>query len=108
MDVEIACPVQCKGRELVELGHGKIAEWQVPAGSYILGNKIASVEANVTAGQTMYLRCQIKSGFMSGRVDLQIVVKRPSRSIGPNLTGRRSRSQRTCSEARDAEVNRES
>lgn len=73
MGAGIACPVRYKGREIVELGRGKYAEWPVPAGSYILGNKTASVEVNVNAGQTKYVRCQIKPGFMSGRADLQIV-----------------------------------
>jgi hypothetical protein len=69
----IACPIRYKGVELVELGRGKYAEWDVPAGSYILTNKTASVEVNVAAGQTRYVRCQIKPGFMSGRADLQII-----------------------------------
>ncbi|MCW2396184.1 MULTISPECIES: DUF2846 domain-containing protein [unclassified Sphingobium] len=73
MGMGIACPIRYKGVELVELGRGKFAEWTVPAGSYILGNKTASVEVNLTAGQTKYVRCQIKPGFMTGRADLQIV-----------------------------------
>lgn len=69
----VACPIRYKGKELVELGRGKFAEWRVPAGSYILANKTSSVEVNVTAGQTKHVRCSIKPGFMSGRADLQIV-----------------------------------
>jgi hypothetical protein len=69
----VACPVRYKGVEIVELGRGKFAEWDVPAGSYILANKTASVEVNLTPGQTKYVRCQIKPGFMTGRADLQIV-----------------------------------
>ena len=45
----------------------------MPAGSYILANKTAIVEVNVFPGQTKYVRCQIKPGFMTGRADLQIV-----------------------------------
>lgn len=71
----VACPIRYKGVELVELGRGKFAEWTVPAGSYILANKTASVEVNVVDGQTKYVRCQIKPGFMTGRADLQIVDK---------------------------------
>ncbi|MBO9380421.1 hypothetical protein GG804_27025 [Sphingomonas histidinilytica] len=73
MGAAIACPVRYKGRELVELGRGKYAEWEVPPGQYILTNKTASVQAIVQPGETAYVRCQIKTGFMTGRADLQIV-----------------------------------
>lgn len=73
MGLGVACPIRYKGQELVELGRGKYAEWEVPAGSYIVNNKTSSVEVNVTAGQTKYVRCQIKSGFLTARADLQIV-----------------------------------
>jgi len=73
MGFAIACPIRYKGQEIIELGRGKFAEWVVPPGSYILANKTGSVEVNLTAGQTKYVRCQIKPGFMSGRADLQIV-----------------------------------
>lgn len=73
MGFGVACPIRYKGVELVELGRGKYAEWDVPAGSYILTNKTASVEVNVAVGQTRYVRCQIKTGFMTGRADFQIV-----------------------------------
>lgn len=69
----VACPVRYEGKEVVELGRGKFAEWSVAPGRYILTNKTASVEVNVAAGETRYVRCQIKTGFMSGRADLQIV-----------------------------------
>jgi hypothetical protein len=69
----VACPVRYKGREVVELGRGKFSEWQVPVGQYILTNKTASVQAVVAAGDTVYVRCSIKPGFMTGRADLQIV-----------------------------------
>lgn len=75
MGAGVGCPVRYKGQEIVELGRGKFAEWPVPAGSYILTNKTASVEVNVAPGQTKYVRCQIKTGFMTGRADLQIVDK---------------------------------
>ncbi len=73
MGMGLACPIRYRGQELVELGRGKFAEWVVPAGSYILGNKTASVEVNVVAGHSKFIRCQIKPGFMTGRADLQIV-----------------------------------
>lgn len=75
MGAALACPIRWKGYELVELGRSKYAEWVVPAGSYILTNKTASVEVNVMPGQTKYVRCQIKTGFLTGRADLQIVDK---------------------------------
>ncbi len=73
MGMGIACPVRFKGHELVELGRGKFAEWEVPAGRYILNNKTSSVEVTVDAGGSSYVRCTIKPGFMTGRADLQIV-----------------------------------
>lgn len=73
MGMGLACPIRYKGQEIVELGRGKFAEWEVPAGSYILANKTASVEVNIMPGQTKHVRCQIKPGFMTGRADLQIV-----------------------------------
>ncbi|WBQ17482.1 hypothetical protein [Sphingobium yanoikuyae] len=73
MGAGVGCPLRYKGQEVVELGRNKFAEWPVPAGSYILTNKTASVEVNVMPGQTKYVRCTIKPGFMSGRADLQIV-----------------------------------
>ncbi|GLI99122.1 hypothetical protein [Sphingobium sp. BS19] len=73
MGLALACPIRFKGQEIIELGRGKYGEWAVPAGSYILSNKTASVEINVAPGQTKYVRCQIKPGFMTGRADLQIV-----------------------------------
>jgi hypothetical protein len=69
----IACPVRSGGRDLVELGRGRYAELDVEPGRHILENKNASVEVSVLAGETRYIRCQIKSGFMSGRADFQIV-----------------------------------
>lgn len=73
MGAAVGCPVRYEGREIVELGRGKYAEWAVPAGRYILTNKTSSVEVSVDAGETSYIRCEIKPGFMSGRADLQIV-----------------------------------
>lgn len=69
----LACPIRYKQVELVELGRGKFAEWAIPAGRYILTNKTSSVEVHVDPGETRYVRCQVKTGFMSGRADLQIV-----------------------------------
>lgn len=73
MGAALACPIRYKGREIVELGRGKYAEWAVPAGRYILVNGTASVEVSVDPGETRYVRCQIKTGFLTGRADLQIV-----------------------------------
>ena len=73
MGAALGCPVRYKGREIVELGRGKYAQWAVPAGRYILVNGTASVEVSVTPGETRYVRCQIKTGFLTGRADLQIV-----------------------------------
>lgn len=69
----LGCPIRYKGREIVELGRGKYAQWADPAGRYILVNGTASVEVHVMAGETRYVRCQIKTGFLTGRADLQIV-----------------------------------
>ena len=69
----VACPIRYKGRELVELGRGKFAQWDVPVGRYILNNKTSSIEVSVDPGETRYVRCQMKSGIMTGRADLQIV-----------------------------------
>ena len=73
MGAALACPIRYKGREIVELGRGKFAQWAVPAGRYILVNGTASVEVSVMPGETRYVRCQIKTGFLTGRADLQIV-----------------------------------
>ena len=73
MGLALGCPIRYKGKELVELGRNKFAEWEVPPGSYILTNKTSSVDVNVFPGQTKYVRCVIKTGFMTGRADLQIV-----------------------------------
>lgn len=73
MGAGLGCPIRYKGQEVVELGRGKYAEWQVPAGHYILTNKTASVDIRVAPGETAYVRCQIKTGMMTGRADLQIV-----------------------------------
>ena len=69
----LGCPIRYKGQEIVELGRGGYAEWQVPVGRYILTNKTASVEVSVDSGEVRYVRCMIKSGFLTGRADLQIV-----------------------------------
>lgn len=69
----VACPIRYKGAEIVELGRGKFAEWEVPAGRYILNNKTSSVEVTVEPGKTSYVRCMLKMGFLVGRADLQIV-----------------------------------
>ena len=68
----IACPIRYQGKEVVELGRNRYAEWDVPAGRYIFMNKTASVEVAIEPGETRFVRCSIKTGFMSGRADLQI------------------------------------
>lgn len=73
MGAALGCPIRYKGREIVELGRGKYGQWAVPAGRYILVNGTASVEVHVMPGETRYVRCQIKTGFLTGRADLQIV-----------------------------------
>ena len=69
----LACPIRYKGQEIVELARGKYAKWSVPPGRYILTNKTSSVEVAVDPGKTRYVRCMIKTGFLVGRADLQIV-----------------------------------
>jgi hypothetical protein len=73
MGMGVACPIRFKEREIVELGRSKYAEWPVSAGRYILTNKTSSVEVTVDPGESRYVRCTIKPGFMTGRADLQIV-----------------------------------
>jgi len=69
----VACPVRYKGIEIVELGRGKYAQWEVAPGRYILNNKTSSIELTVEPGETRYVRCMIKTGLMIGRADLQVV-----------------------------------
>lgn len=73
MGAGVACPIRYKGQEIVELGRGKFAQWVVPPGRYILTNHTSSVEVAVDPGEVRYVRCQIKTGFLTGRADLQIV-----------------------------------
>lgn len=77
----LGCPVRYKGQEIVELGRGKFAEWEVPAGRYILTNKTASVEVSVDPGEVRYVRCMIKTGFLTGRSDFQIVDEESFKAI---------------------------
>lgn len=81
----IACPVRSGGRDLVELGRGRYSEIEVKPGRHILENKNTSVEVTVLAGETRYVRCQIKSGFMSGRADFQIVDRTEFEAIKADL-----------------------
>lgn len=73
MGAALGCPIRYKGQEIVELGRGKYAEWQVPPGRYILTNHTSSVEVAVDPGEIRYVRCMIKTGMLTGRADLQIV-----------------------------------
>lgn len=68
-----ACPVRYKGKEITELARGRYFEWSVQPGRYILENKTSSVEVSVDPGETRYVRCQMKTGVMTYRADLQIV-----------------------------------
>ena len=72
MGMGIACPIRHEGKEIVELARGKYAEWTVAAGHYVLTNKTSSVDVAVNPGETRYVRCIIKPGFLTGRADLQI------------------------------------
>lgn len=73
MGMGLGCPIRYRGKEIVELGRNKFAEWPVPAGNYVLTNKTSSVDINVNPGQIKYVRCVIKTGMLTGRADLQIV-----------------------------------
>lgn len=73
MGMGLACPIRYQGREIVELARGKYAEWVVNPGHYVLTNKTSSVDVSVDPGETRYVRCMIKPGFLVGRADLQIV-----------------------------------
>ncbi|WP_458836340.1 DUF2846 domain-containing protein [Rhizorhabdus wittichii] len=71
----LGCPVRYKEQEIVELGRGKYAEFDVAPGRYILTNKTSAVEVIVDPGEVRYVRCMIKTGLLTGRADLQIVDK---------------------------------
>lgn len=71
----LGCPIRHKEREIVELGRNKYAELDVKPGRYILTNKTSSVQVEVGPGETQYVRCAIKMGFMTGRADLQYADK---------------------------------
>jgi hypothetical protein len=71
----VACPIRIEGEVIAELGRGKFVELDYPPGRYILTNKISSVEINLAAGETRYVRCKIKVGFLAGGAELQIVDK---------------------------------
>jgi hypothetical protein len=69
----MGCPIRYNGKEIVELGRGKFAEWDVPAGSYALANKSSKVTVEVASGQTKYVRCYMKMGVFGGRATLEEV-----------------------------------
>ena len=69
----VACPIRYKGQDIEEISRGKFAEWSVPPGRYILNNHTSSIELSVNPGETRYVRCMIKMGFLAGRADLQVV-----------------------------------
>ncbi len=71
----LGCPIRYKEREVVELGRNKYAELNVKPGRYILTNKTSSVQVEVAAGETQYVRCTIKMGMLTGRADLQYADK---------------------------------
>jgi len=69
----IACPIRYQGREVVELARGRFAEWHVAPGRYTLGNKSKTVDVTVGPGETQYVRCTIKAGFLAGGSNLKVV-----------------------------------
>ena len=73
MGAAVGCPIRYHDRRVVELARGKYAEWTVQPDEYVLTNGTSSVDLQVRPGETRYVRCQIKSGFASGRADLQVV-----------------------------------
>lgn len=85
MGAAVGCPVRYDGTEVVELGRGRKAMLIVEPGRYILGNKTSSVEVNVAAGETRYVRCMVKSGMLTGRADLQIVDKASYSAVRDSL-----------------------
>jgi hypothetical protein len=68
-----ACPIRYKGRQIVELGRGKYAEWVVPSGRYLLTNKTSTVEVSVAPGETRYVRCKMKVSVLTHGAHLQLV-----------------------------------
>ncbi|MFZ5699719.1 MAG: hypothetical protein ACOY4P_00025 [Pseudomonadota bacterium] len=81
-----SCPVRHKNVEVMELGRGKFAEWQVAPGRYILTNKLSSIEVNVAPGEIRYVRCQIKMGFLGdGGAHLQIVERESFEAVQDDL-----------------------
>lgn len=72
MGAAVGCPVRHEGSQIVDLSPGKFIEWKVPPGRYVLLNKTASIEVTVETGKTSYVRCVIKTGFLTGRSDLQL------------------------------------
>lgn len=57
----LACPVRYKGEEIVELGRGKVAELEAPAGDYVFANRSSGVELTLAPGETKYIRCRQNS-----------------------------------------------
>lgn len=68
----IACPIRYQGREIVELGRGKYAEWTVKPGRYLLTNKTTTIEVSVEPGETRYVRCAITPGVLVNRTTFQM------------------------------------
>ena len=66
----LGCPIRYHGDLVVDLSRGHFAEWVVPAGEYVLTNGTSGVTVNVVDGSTHYVRCMIKTGFLTGRSDL--------------------------------------
>lgn len=73
MGFGLGCPVRYQGRLVVDASPGNALRWKVKPGRYILENGTSSVELTVEAGETRYVRCQVKPGFLTGRADLQVV-----------------------------------
>lgn len=68
-----ACPIHYNGQEIVELGRNKYAEWSVTPGNYIIYNKFNNLTVSVSAGETKYIRCHIKSTAFSNKSQFRVV-----------------------------------
>jgi hypothetical protein len=71
--IPVGCPIRHNGNQITDLGRGESYIWRVKPGRYMLGNKTASIEVSVDAGETRYVRCRLKSGDWVDHADLQVV-----------------------------------
>jgi len=54
------CPIDYQGKEIVELGRGRFAEWDVPAGQYTLESRKKKLELMLAPGQTVLVECKVQ------------------------------------------------